>query len=97
MKLLGLDEEIRRFNSTGGWSRSFSIVEDTYRVTTLEVLSTIEMDYGLTSFDRVGSIRFQLFGVQHAMSYIKFVLLMGLYDSAFTTTHDYDQLLVDCP
>lgn len=62
----------------------FAIAEETYRDATLEVLSTIKMDHRWTSFDRASSIRFQLFGEQHALSYTDFALLMGLYDSEFS-------------
>lgn len=80
-KVLGqlwLDEEVRGVLSTRGWSQLFNITEDTYHGVTLEVLGTIEMDRLLTNFDRAGSIEFHLFGVQCAMSYTEFALLMGL-------------------
>lgn len=91
---LGLDEEIKGFFSTWGWTRLFDITEDKYKVATLELLSTIEMNLHLTSFDRAGSIWFQLFGVQRTLSYVKFALLLGLYDSEFFTTPAYDQFLI---
>lgn len=55
------------------------------------------MDHRMTNFVRAGFIRFQLFRVQRAMNYTKLALLMGLYDSAFTITRVYDQVLVEYP
>lgn len=73
----------------------FDIGEDTYQVATLEVLSTTEINHRLTSFNTVGSIRFELFGVECTLSYMEFTLFMGLYNSEFVTTHAYDQLLIN--
>lgn len=84
-----MDEEIKGFFCTGG-TQLFDILEDTYLVATLEVLSTIEMDHRLTSFERAGSIQFQLFGVQCTLSCMEFALFLGLYDSEFFITQAYD-------
>lgn len=70
LEQLGLDEVVHGFLSTigRGWNQLFEILEDIYRVSTLEVFSTIEIDRRLTNFDRAGSIRFQLFGAQRTLS-----------------------------
>lgn len=75
----------------------FDITEEMYRVGTVEVLSTIEIDHHLTSFDRAGSIRFQLFSVQHTLSYIDYAMFLGLYDSEFVMTAENDRLHIDYP
>lgn len=80
-----------------GVNRLFDKTEEMYRVATLEVFSTIEIDHWLTSFDRAWSIRFQLFGIQCTFSYTKFAMFLGLYDSKFIMTVEYNQLLIDCP
>lgn len=61
LKQLGLDKLVLGFLSIGGWTTLFDITEDTYRVATLEVLSTIKIYCCLTSFNQVSPIRFQLF------------------------------------
>lgn len=47
-----LDKVVWKFVSTEGWNQLFDIVEKTYLVATLEVLSTIKIDRQLTDFDR---------------------------------------------
>lgn len=73
----------------------FAIVDDTYRYTTLKVLSTIDMDRRLVTFD--SSISFQLFYELQTQSYTELTILMGLYGIDFTATQEYEQLLIDYP
>lgn len=47
-----LDKVVWKFVSTEGWNQLFDIVEKTYLVATLEVLSTIKIDRQLNDFDR---------------------------------------------
>lgn len=70
----------------GSWSQLFSYKEQTYRDSTLVVLSTFEVDKAFVMFNRTGSIRFQLFREQQQLSFIEFTLLLGLYDTGFTST-----------
>lgn len=46
-------------------------------------------------FGRAGTVRFQLFGELQRLSYTKFSLLMGFYDTDFTSTPKYEDLLID--
>lgn len=65
--------------------------------TTLEVLNTFDLDLALICFDKACSIIFQLFREQQRMSFIKFALLLRLYDTDFPSTPQYEQLLIDFP
>lgn len=73
----------------------FSFEEQVYRDTTLEVLSTFEVDWELVGFDRVGTINFQLLSEQRHQCYTKFLLLIELYDTDFNSTPQYKQLFID--
>lgn len=63
----------------------------------MAVMSIIEIDHRLTSFDRVGSVQFQLFRVQCTLSYMDFTIFLKFYNSEFITIEGYDQLLIDYP
>lgn len=54
------------------------------------VSSTIKIDRHLTSFDRAGSIRFQLFELERTLSYTEFAMFLGLYDREFIMIEDYN-------
>lgn len=51
----------------------------------------------MVRFDRASTIYFQLFGKQRRMSYTKFSLLTGLYDTDYSSIPKYEQLLIDFP
>lgn len=60
-------------------------------------MSIFKVNKGLVRFDRVGSIKFQLFREQWWLSYTDFSLLLGLYDTDFISTPQYEELLFDFP
>lgn len=94
---LRLEEEIRGMLQSGGWSQLFSYYEQSYKDNTIEVLSTFEVDKGFVGFDRAGSIRFQLFKERQRLSFTNFSLMSRLYDTDFTSTPKYENLLIDFP
>lgn len=57
---------------------------------TFEVLSTFEVDRGLVGFDRASINHFQLLKEKRWMSYTEFSLMMGLYDTNYTSTSQYE-------
>ena len=90
-------KEVCALVTVGGWSRLLLIEELVYQETILEVLSTFEVDRSPVGYARPRAIQFQLFGEPKHFSYTPFALLMGLYDTDFTDTNYYDELLIDLP
>lgn len=74
---------------------AFSMVELIYRDVTLEVLSSFEINRSPVGFYQPGVIQFQIFIEPRRLSDTNFSLLVGMYDTDYTLTQQYEELAID--
>lgn len=64
------------------------INELAYLESTLEVLSKFHMHRGQDVWDKSNGVHFQLIGHEYHLSYIEFLVYLGLFDHGYITIDD---------